>query len=184
MSSWTYVKGMVYVSPMGRTQAETRYILDTVLEHLPIVSGSECDMNVYVVQPKGHNSSSSCDEFGYETNNLVDRYGSKSRKSGWLNTQTTYILVLDGNLRDREFEQTYRELQKFLCRLAKRVSVDRIMVEVSGWNKSMLIDDSDAYYDMFERPSWSCINEGVADEDKSSNWCEYLMWKEPPKCYW
>ena len=44
MSWWTYVHGTIVVSPMGRTQAEKRYILDTVLEHLPVVSGSERDI--------------------------------------------------------------------------------------------------------------------------------------------
>ena len=53
MSWWTYVHGTIVVSPMGRTQAEKRYILDTVLEHLPVVSGSERDMNVYVIQKEG-----------------------------------------------------------------------------------------------------------------------------------
>ena len=46
MSFWTYLTGTVTVRPMGRTQAEKRYILDTVLEHLPLVTGSEKDMNV------------------------------------------------------------------------------------------------------------------------------------------
>ena len=50
MSYWTYLTGTVTVRPMGRTQAEKRYILDTVLEHLPLVTGSERDMNVYIIQ--------------------------------------------------------------------------------------------------------------------------------------
>ena len=73
MSWWTYLHGTVTVRPMGRTQAEKRYILDTVLEHLPLVTGSERDMNVYVIQKNGESSSCSCDEFGESTNNLVDR---------------------------------------------------------------------------------------------------------------
>ena len=77
MSYWTYLTGTVTVRPMGRTQAEKRYILDTVLEHLPLVTGSERDMNVYVIQKNGDSSSSSCDEFGEVTNNLVDSYGNK-----------------------------------------------------------------------------------------------------------
>lgn len=77
MSSWCYITGTITVSPIGRTQAEKRYVLDTVLAHLPIVSGSEKDMDVYVIQKNGHNSFSSCDEFGERTNNLVDRYGQK-----------------------------------------------------------------------------------------------------------
>ena len=47
VSFWTYVNGTITVSPMGRTQAEKRYILDTVLEHLPLVTGSEGDMDTY-----------------------------------------------------------------------------------------------------------------------------------------
>lgn len=62
MSWWSYIHGTIEVFPMGRTQAEKRYILDTVLDHLPRVTGSEGDMDVYVIQKNGYNSSSSCDE--------------------------------------------------------------------------------------------------------------------------
>ena len=102
---------------MGRTQAEKRYILDTVLEHLPQVTGSEKDMNVYVIQKAGYDSSSSCDEFGEVTNNLTDDYGDRSRRRGWLRTQSKYILVVEGSFRDRLFDQTYKEFQNWLCRL-------------------------------------------------------------------
>ena len=56
MSYWTYLTGTVTVRPMGRTQAEKRYILDAVLEHLPLVTGSERGMNVYVIQKNGDGS--------------------------------------------------------------------------------------------------------------------------------
>lgn len=82
MSRWTYVHGTITVRPMGRTQAEKRYILETVLDHLPVVTGSEGDMDVYIVQPKGYESSSSCDEFGNSTNNLFDRYNQKAEEMG------------------------------------------------------------------------------------------------------
>ena len=59
MSNWSYIQGTITASPIGRTQAQKRYILDTVLAHLPIVSGSERDMNVYVIQKNGHNNSCS-----------------------------------------------------------------------------------------------------------------------------
>lgn len=181
MSDWSYITGTIVVSPMGRTQAEKRYILDTVLNHLPIVSGSENDMNVYVIQKNSYNSSSSCDEFGQVTNNLIDRYGKKNRKTGWLRTQDKYILVVDGALRDREFEQTYREFMKWLCRLAKRVRVEDILVEVKGYEKSTIIRNTNiqskkyswntVFGEMFETPSW-CSD----DEFAEPNWCEYLLW--------
>ena len=141
MSNWSDIQGTITVSPIGCTQAQKRYILDTVLAHLPIVSGSEKDMNVYVIQKNGHNSSCSYDEFGEITNNLVDSYGKKSRVRGWLYTQDEYILVVDAALRDREFDQTYREFIKWLVRLCKRVMIDNILVKISGYDKSTIIKD-------------------------------------------
>lgn len=174
MSWWTYVNGTITVSPMGRTQAEKRYILETVLNHLPLVTGSESDMNVYIIQKEGHNSSSSCDEFGERTNNLKDRYGNHTREYGWLEVQDKYILVVDGALRDRVFEQTFREFMKWLCRLAKRVDIDNILVRIHDYGKEHIIDDicniNSPYYKMNEWPSWTEQSNG------EPCWCEYLMW--------
>ena len=96
MSSWTHVKGMVEVEPLGYTQAEKRYILETVLNHLPHVSGSENDMKIYIIQKDGYNCSSSCDEFMQHSNKGNGTYGS-------FETQCTYFLLVDGDLRDRAF---------------------------------------------------------------------------------
>lgn len=170
MSWWTYLHGTVTVRPMGRTQAEKRYILDTVLEHLPLVTGSERDMDVYVIQKNGESSSCSCDEFGESTNNLVDRYGNKSRRSGWLRTQDEYILVVNGSFRDRMFEQTFKEFQKWLCRLSKRVSVKDVLVEVKGYEEKVIIrNTNNVYCKMFESPTW-------CNDDGEPNWCEFMMW--------
>lgn len=179
MSFWCYVNGTVTVMPMGRTQAEKRYILETVLNHLPIVTGSEANMNVYVIQKNGNNGSSSCDEFGEVTNNLVDNYGNKSRKRGWMRIQDEYILVVEGSLRDRMFEQTYREFMKWLCRLGKRVGIEDVLVEVKGHNKSTIIRNTNiqreryswekSFSQLFEYPTW-CNDTG------EPNWCEYLLW--------
>ena len=48
MSNWTYVSGTIKVDVMGRTQEEAEYILKTVIRHLPIVTGSETDMKIYI----------------------------------------------------------------------------------------------------------------------------------------
>lgn len=181
MSCWTHVFGTISVEPMGRTQPEKRYILDTVLDHLPRVTGSEGDMEVYVVQRKGHNSSCSCDEFGMRTNNLTDSYGEKSRRRGWLQVQDEYLLVLRGNLRDRTFEETKHELLKWLCRLSKRVIVKKILVGVNeDWHeKEMLIQEEyGKFHDMFETPSWArdYVRDPESNNFDGPNWCEYLMW--------
>lgn len=175
MSSWTYINGVITVSPMGRTQHEKTYTLNTVLDHLPRVTGSEGDMDLYINIKSGTNCSSSCDEFGYVTNNLTDYYGDKSRNKGWLRTQSEYLLTVNASLRDRKFEETLKEFNNWLCRLAKRIKIDDLMVEVKGYDKNILITDKNKVYnEMFEYPSWSCYGE----EKQTENWCEYLMWEE------
>ena len=173
MSWWSYIHGTIVVSPTGRTQAEKRYILDTVLDHLPQVTGSEEDMNVYVIQKNGHNSSCSHDEFGQRTNNLIDRYGCKNREHGWLQMQDEYILVVDGSLRDRDFEETLRAFQKWLIRLSKRVSVRSVLVKINDYEKSKLIQDKYGYYwNLFEYPYGSNGN-----KTGEPAWYEYLLWQ-------
>ena len=95
MSKWAYAKGIVHVNPYGRTQAECRYILETVLAHLPKVTGSEEDMYTHIVQCAGFNSSSSTDEFGVFQDDRIE-------------IQDNYIIVVEGHFRDRGFEETYR----------------------------------------------------------------------------
>lgn len=170
MSCWTYVSGMIVVSPMGRTQAEKRYILETVLDHLPLVTGSEGNMDVYIIQKNGHDESSSHTEFGMWG-------GYRNWKTLSTDIQSKYILVVDGNLRDRMFDQTFREFQKWLCRLAKRAWVEDVMVEVKAYEEVSLIrNTNDIYTKMFEDPTW-CND----DEYSEPNWCEYLMWDRARK---
>lgn len=113
MSHWTHIIGTIRVSPMGRTQPEKKYILETVLAHLPIVTGSERDMEIHINVGGGSSSSSSCDEFDMCTNKGTDMYyGARKDRYGWFDMEDDYLLTLVGNLRDREFEETYREFQK------------------------------------------------------------------------
>lgn len=165
MSYWTYVRGTVTVRPLGRTQAEIRYILETVLDHLPRVTGSERNMSVYIIQPDGLSSSSSHTEFG-------EYGGYYDWKTLSTELQSEYILVLDGKLQDRTFDQTYRETVKWLCRLAKRVHVEDVLVEVcNDWPEQSTIirNSNDVFGKMYEWPIW--IGGG------EPNWCEYLMWE-------
>lgn len=172
MSWWTHIRGVVEVDVRGRTQAEIRYILETVLDHLPRVTGSEGDMNVYISQEAGFSCSSSLDEFGHPTNNLRDMYGNKSQRNGWLETQSQYMLTIEGDLRDRGFEQTKREFMKWLCRLAKRIRIDAIVMKLWAYDQSIVISDASPYDDMYE---W---------QDGEKRWTDYLMWERDPISYW
>lgn len=173
MSYWTYINGTITVDAIGRTQAEKEYILRTVLDHLPLVTGSEEDMNVYLIQANGHDCSRSVDEFENHSNQLVDSYDAHSQKYGWLKTQSKYIIVVNGALRDRTFDTTFAEFNKWLCRLAKRARIDKVLVELTGEDRIYVFDGhSGIYRDMFEYPSWSCLN-----DDGEPAWWEYLYWQ-------
>lgn len=165
MSAWTYITGVITVFPMGRTQPEKRYILDTILEHMPRVTGSEQDMHVHVIQKHGYNCSSSHNEFG-------ERIPWNENK-----TQDKYFVVIEASLRDRYFEETLRELNKWLNRLAKRAGIEELLVKLTGWskvgleNKEIVISNAKPYEQMAEWPAWTDIANG------EPMWCEYLMWE-------
>lgn len=173
MSFWTYVRGQIVVSPMGRTQHEKEYILKTVLDHLPLVTGSEDDMRIYTTQIDKCDVSSTHDEFGMMTDKAIGYYGCRNRH-GMFRRSSKYIVNIYGSLRDRYFEDTQKEVVKWLCRLSKRCTVDDIIVKVSGYSnrtgrrKKWIETNANHYREMCEEASW-------LDED-SVNWCEYLMW--------
>ena len=165
MSSWTYITGVITVIPMGRTQPEMRYILDTILEHMPRVQGSEEDMHYHVIQKHGYNSSSSHNEF--------DEWIPWKRHE----KQTDYFVIIEGALRDTYFEETLRNLNKWLNRLAKRAGINDILVKVSGYDsgwkwKELIISNPKPYQEMAEWPSW-----WTKKSDGEPMWCEYLMWE-------
>lgn len=149
MSSWTCVQGLIELDVPGRTQAEKNYILQTVIDHLPKVTGSEKSMNIYTIQTAGHDSWQNFDEFY----NRVEDF----------RTQSRYFLVLDGNLRDRHYEDTFKELNKFLNRLGKRLMVDSVYVRLYNYEHSHIFTNkNDCYGKMFEN---------------DDPWYDYLMWR-------
>ena len=149
MSMWTYVQGLIELSVPGRTQAEKDYILQTVIDHLPKVTGSEKPMNIYTIQTAGYDSWQNFDEFY----NRVEDFRTKSR----------YFLVLDGSLRDRYYKDTFKELNKFLNRLGKRLMVDSVYVRLYNYEHSHIFTNkNDCYGKMFET---------------DNPWYNYLMWE-------
>lgn len=149
MSSWTYVQGLIELDVPGRTQAEKNYILQTVIDHLPKVTGSEKPMNIYTIKTAGHNSWQNFDEFY----NRVEDF----------KTQSRYLLVLNGNLRDRYYKDTFKELNNFLNRLGKRLMVDSVYVRLYDYERSYIFTNkNDCYGKMFEN---------------DNPWYNYLMWE-------
>lgn len=149
MSNWTYIRGLIELDVPGRTQAEMDYILQTVIDHLPKVTGSEGAMDIHIVRAYGHNSWQNFDEFY----NRVEDF----------KTQSRYFLVLDGNLRDRYYKDTFKELNKFLNRLGKRLMVDSVYVRLYNYERSHIFTNkNNCYGKMFEN---------------DDPWYNYLMWE-------
>ena len=172
MSWWTYVNGFIEVEPAGRTQPEKRYILETVLAHLPKVTGSEKDMLVHIVQKGGYSGSANFNEF-YEPVRRDD-----------FETQDCYYLILEGQFRDRVFNETFHELNKFLNRLAKRLYVNDILIRLSGYkgcnNKEIIISNANAYEGMYEynMPWWDYL---LWDRDKSGGFYPEKLTRKYPQ---
>lgn len=173
MSVHSCITGWIYVAPLGRTQEEKEYILKTVLNHLPVVQGSEQNMYVHIIQAGGYNSSSYFDEYMNKTNNL-QMYDTSckfsSRKYGCLRSQAFYYLFVEGDLRDVGFYSAYSKFVKWITRLSKRVRVGVVDVVIQGgYGSNCERICTDLFEDMFEEPSWS--------NPESRNWCEHLMWE-------
>ena len=92
-------------------------------------------------------------------------------ESSPLNVQAS---VLEARLRDREFDETKRELNKWLNRLAKRVLVTDILVKLSGGGRTLVLDDPEPYSQMTEPFSWWKESGG------KPAWVEYLLWESAP----
>lgn len=149
MSMRTYIRGLIELDIPGRTQAEKNYILQTVIDHLPKVTGSEGNMEIHTVRAYGHDMWSNRDEL----DNLALDF----------KTQSRYFLVLDGNLRYRHYEDTFKELNKFLNRLAKRLIIDSAYVRLSDYYRSYTFENKNNCYSyMF---------------DNENPWYDYLMWE-------
>ena len=180
MSSWTYVDGIINVRVPGRTQHEMNYIINTILDHLPLVTGSEEDMYTHIIQHDGYNTSSSDDEYQCVTDHLKDWYGNNTR-DGMLRTNDVYTIHIHGHFRDRLFDQTFREFMKWLCRLCKRLDTDLILVNIRGYDKQYTINIPDTwntpYRKMYEYPSWARDN-----DDYTPAWWEHLMWDRYKNC--
>jgi len=49
-----------------------------------------------------------------------------------------YVLKIKGELRDRQFEQTTKEYEKFIRKLKQKIDIERIYVEITGQNQKFI----------------------------------------------
>lgn len=168
MSMWTHVNGVIEVHTPARSSAEAMYMAQTVVEHLPRITGSERNVEYYFNLVHLPSWAKQPDEFiPYDLTNY--QYFCSDPK------QNRVLVTLHGDLRDRMFEQTLRETAKTLIRLSKRLWINSCLVSVNS-------DWGDQQY-VFNNPEW------LIWQDQSCVWTEGLMrsyncgrCKEPCKC--
>ena len=52
-----------------------------------------------------------------------------------------YVLRIKGDLRDRQFEQTTKEYEKFICKLKQKIDVEKLYIEIAGQGKKNLLEE-------------------------------------------
>lgn len=171
---WTHINGVLVVEPLGNTDAQTEYVLKTVLDHLPVVeSRYEGEMEIYVNRRNGTNYSSSTDEYDNWTNLSKTADGNRTIKPNpFTNThkmQTEYIITLYAGLRHVELQPALKQLIKWLNRLSKRVWVLKSNIIIESGDKKISIVDADWLYQNFEMPN--------PQGDEFTNWSEHLMYQ-------
>lgn len=166
MSVWSYIEGTIDVCGRGRTQPEIEYVLKTVLQHLPVVSGSERNMSAHICMRSGFDSYVSHDEFWQNPiPNYVDRYGCQTTGMA---IQHNYIIVVEGNLRDAEGRETYRQFIRWLSRLSKRILVSNVLVRI--W-------DTDGDNWVIDEPEGNCKFLDTYPDYGEPCWTDYLLWE-------
>ena len=160
MSSWSYVLGTVRARIPSRTNAETVYIAQTIVDHLPKIRGSEGAAKVRVYLEDGYNMSSNTDEFGEFSNlgNDEDRYSN-------FHTQNKVLITVSGYLRDADFNETVRNTKNFLCRLAKRAEVSDCVVKVNSEEEEYIFTNK------------NCWLENLYPGYEEKKWADYLTWE-------
>ena len=158
MSDWAYVIGIVRARVPSRTDAETMYIAQTVVNHLPKISGSEGSAKIHVHLEDGHSGSSNVDEFD-QFSDLYDE------EEGLFRRQNMVLITISGRLRDVEFEDATGGVNKFLCRLAKRLEVDDCSVRVKSCGRDYVFTNKNAW-----------LEKMYPDYD-DEQWTDYLRWE-------
>lgn len=114
MSSWTHVNGTITVSipetynKPEKVSAYVEYALSKLIKNGHRISGSEDDCNIYINPSENIHCWSSDTGNGY----------------------TTAILTLNGGLRDREPQETHKEILDFIWNLRRYVTIDSCFIDM------------------------------------------------------
>ena len=146
MSAWSsYVYGVVIVDTLGKTNAESMYIAQTVINHLPKIYGIDDEVKYYLNLSNSFPSTSNCDEFLNRSNLGIKKY-----RHHRFEHNSKVIITIEGYLGYFSFENAVKEVTKVLSRLSSRLWVTDCLVIVTGSTPSC--DFSNQF--IFNNPEW------------------------------
>ena len=123
MAVWSYVYGTIPIDAAGRDDVDTDYRVSRVIGSLPPVTGSEYNMSMHVVKPSVPDSWINADVY-------LNPLDANKCPSGNREDTSQRMLLVEGKLRDRTFDETNRAFVGWLSRLANRCMVDDILVTI------------------------------------------------------
>lgn len=135
---WAHIHGVLTVWPEGRTITEQEYVLKTVLEHQPMIWQDGGIMETIVSQSAYPNAWAGGDRFENESNLIYTKQNQDP--DGAFEFNTEFFVILDAHIRHDSFDETYRRLVRWLCRFARRIWIDEILVHVYEYGRSTLIN--------------------------------------------
>ena len=142
MSNWVNIQGVINVCVKGKTNHEILYIINEIVDYLPIVRGSERDMDIKIV-PLYATYSRSDDKYGNDRHDILYR-------ESWREIITNYQLVINGDLRDTKFKIALKELSKTLTRLSNKCCIDNILISISeNGHKKYIISEEKSYFENY-----------------------------------
>lgn len=137
MSIWTHINGVIEAETFASTNAQALYIVQSVVDHLPKITGSEGNADYFVNLENGYTTST------YAGGRCISK------------TQSHVLITIHGDLRDRAFEGTLRETTKALARLSKRLFVLSCVVCVeSGYSDQNFIFNNKSWLIMQKDSDW------------------------------
>lgn len=140
MSLWCFVRGIIVADTFAEYTPEALYRAQSVVDHLPRITGSEGQAQFYVTTKRGHNISMCGSDELHQQSNL-----GAGRRGGIFRAQSQVLISVCGDLRDRWLPQTLPEVTKALSRLASRLSIDTCLV---------LVEDDCGQCFLFNNPKW------------------------------
>lgn len=162
---YTNVYGVITVDTFGRSDAESMYIAQTVVSHLPkppYIPELSNGIKYYLNLDENFPNTSNCDEFFRRSNLGIKKHGTY-----YFTHNSLVTITINGLINYLPFAEGIKEITKILSRLSSRLLVLECIVCIEGENPR----NEQRKQFIFNNPEW------ITDRD-DSNWVREKIFKE------